>query len=110
MSEANTTSAVIIPFPVKEKPNVDVIDLDGHERLVAAIERLNASLAEQREVIAKWRDSLLELKKNVGSMGNSAQVLHDVLGTVKEDAEIANAISQNTIKILDDYGLTTPND
>ncbi len=110
MSEANVvTSAIIIPFPAKEKPKQDQIDLDGHERLVLALERLNAALAEQREVVSKWRDSLLELKKSVNGMGNSTQVLHDTLGTVKDDAESASQIAQNTIKILDDSGMTTPN-
>ena len=76
--EAAPRTASIIPFPTRQKPTAP----DPQERLVRALESLNAALADQKIAIAAWRDVLGELKASTNSLDDSLQHYRSNLRTL----------------------------
>jgi len=84
--EAVPLTADILPFPGRPKS----AEPTPEERLIRALESLNAALAEQRVAVAAWREVLVELKTtttglhdslqryraNLLTLGDSVSVLH----------------------------------
>lgn len=44
---------------------------EGHDRLVRALDALNAALAEQRSAITAWRSAMADLKTSTSELGDS---------------------------------------
>jgi ABC-type transporter Mla subunit MlaD len=75
-AEAGLPTADIIPFPARPKPQ----EQRPEERLVKAMQKLNAALAEQRVAIAGWREALGQLKVTTTGLGESLQRYRSNLG------------------------------
>jgi chromosome segregation ATPase len=81
---------------------------EKQQRLANSLANLSAALAEQKIALAQWKESLAGLKSTMSGLGDSYQKLHDNLSGVKTDLDTARDTSLNTIKLLDDSGLTKP--
>ena len=66
-------ASVVIPFPRSDDPQV---------QLRRALAGLNSALAEQRREVARWRDSLDELRSAVSSIDTSLHLFRDSLDAV----------------------------
>ena len=69
-----TKSAEIIAFPVPQ--------ITQEERLARALAKLDAAVAQQREAVGNWRDSIHALHDTMQQLGQSVQTLHDSLGDI----------------------------
>jgi hypothetical protein len=70
MSDPSSTSAEIIPFPVRRLPPATD---SGQERLRRALAALDAAVAGQRDAVAAWRGALANLTMVVSGLGESMQ-------------------------------------
>ena len=66
-------AAVVIPFPRSDDPQA---------QLRLALAGLNRALAEQRQEVARWRDSLNDLRSAVSSIDTSLHLFRDSLDAV----------------------------
>jgi hypothetical protein len=76
--EAVPPTAIVIPFPVRPKPEPP----SPQERLSRALESLNAALADQKVAVAAWRDVLGELKATTAGLDDSLQHYRVTLRTL----------------------------
>lgn len=70
MSDSTSTTAQIIPFPLRPQP---LTHDQGNERLQRALAALNAAVEDQRIAVASWRGALADLTKAVSGLGNNLQ-------------------------------------
>jgi septal ring factor EnvC (AmiA/AmiB activator) len=88
-------TAEIIPFPTRclptERVALERVSEDGQQRLQAALTKLDAALAEQKEAVAVWRASLGELGTAVSSLGGSLSRYQDGLGALRTNLDGAKA-------------------
>lgn len=70
MSDSSSTTAQIIPFPVRR---LSATEEAGNERLRRSLAALNAAVEDQRIAVASWRGALADLTKVVSGLGNSLQ-------------------------------------
>ena len=104
-----TTTAIIIPFPVRAKKAPDPVvtqapsEIDPQTRLVNALSKLQEALAMQKTAVADFRDKLGTLRDTVQGLGSSLQSYDSKLGDLKTGVEKIGEHSNKTIEILKDY-------
>jgi hypothetical protein len=81
------TSATIIAFPrMKAAPPPALpADPDPQARLQRALTALDIAVAEQRTAVAKWRESLGELRGSMHGLGQSLGAYNARLGLLADD-------------------------
>jgi hypothetical protein len=89
--KAARRTADIIPFPARAKP----AEPTPQQRLVGALESLNAALAEQRTAVAAWREVLAELKTTTAGLHDSLRRYRANLLTLGSSVSALQAMARS---------------
>jgi hypothetical protein len=79
-------TAEIIPFPPR-KP----AENGRNDRLTTALTALDVAIAEQREAVQAWRQSLTELRGVVGGLGAGLTEYRDSLSRLSSEVASLNS-------------------
>jgi hypothetical protein len=82
-------TAEIISFPVRPQP----VEPQTGDRLVRALESLNAAMLEQRAALAVWRGALNELKTTATGLSES---LHQYRANLRSLGSSVNALQSKS--------------
>jgi multidrug resistance efflux pump len=88
-------SAEILPFPPK-RPQPD--------RLAAALARLDAALAEQRQAVGNWCAAIADLRAGMERLGASTELLQTRLGGLAADVGRLNREARRTVTLAERMG------
>jgi hypothetical protein len=99
-AEQTRAGAEIIPFPVK--PAAPAPANDAQDRLARALASLDAALAEQRQAMSGWRESLDHLRKATTGLGLSMQRYDRTLGKLGLDVSALHTQSVRLERWADD--------
>jgi hypothetical protein len=84
-------SATIIEFPrMQTAAPPRAVAPEPRDRLQQALAALELALAEQRHAVARWRDSLGELRGSVQGLGDSLGTYQHRLGALAEGVDGLN--------------------
>ena len=87
MDAAVVRTAVIIPFPSRQKPAAPAPE----DRLARALASLNEALAEQRVAIAAWRNAVADLKGTTEGLRGSLESYQTNLQTLGDSVSGVHA-------------------